>query len=135
MTGNILKEKLQMIDIQLVELASIIGISPQSLNSRLKTKDVTISFLIEICVAIKKSPYYFFKGTEYEKYFKETEYEDFEKQLGLNEPDIHYKTNNPIVETQAKTINILEREVDDLRDDKRFLKEVIENRMGNAKAG
>ncbi|MCV9934439.1 hypothetical protein OIU80_19335 [Flavobacterium sp. LS1R47] len=69
MNGNFLKEKLQLIDVQFVELSKILKITPQSLNSRFKTKDVTISFLIELCEAVKKSPYYFIKGSEYERYF------------------------------------------------------------------
>lgn len=69
MNGNFLKEKLQLIDIQFVELSKTLKITPQSLNSRFKTKDVTISFLIELCEAVKKSPYYFIKGSEYERYF------------------------------------------------------------------
>lgn len=69
MNGNFLKEKLQLIDVQFVELSKILKITPQSLNSRFKTKDVTISFLIELCEAVNKSPYYFIKGSEYERYF------------------------------------------------------------------
>jgi hypothetical protein len=69
MNGNFLKEKLQIIDTQFVELSRILNITPQSLNSRFKTKDITLSFLIELCAAVKKSPYYFIKGSEYEKYF------------------------------------------------------------------
>lgn len=69
MNGSFLKEKLQIIDTQFVELSKILNITPQSLNSRFKTKDVTLSFLIELCAAVKKSPYYFLKGSEYEKYF------------------------------------------------------------------
>jgi hypothetical protein len=69
MNGIFLKKKLQIIDTQFVELSKILNITPQSLNSRFKTKDVTLSFLIELCAAVNKSPYYFLKGSEYEKYF------------------------------------------------------------------
>ena len=69
MNGAFLKEKLQLLDVQFVELSEKLKITPQSLNSRFKTKDVTISFLIELCEAVKKSPYYFIKGSEYERYF------------------------------------------------------------------
>lgn len=69
MDGGFLKEKLQLIDTQFVELSKKLNITPQSLNSRFKTKDVTLSFLVEICAAVNKSPYYFIKGSEYEKYF------------------------------------------------------------------
>ncbi|MCV9929075.1 hypothetical protein OIU83_15525 [Flavobacterium sp. LS1R49] len=69
MNGDFLKEKLQLLDVQFVELSKKLKITPQSLNSRFKTKDVTISFLIELCEAVKKSPYYFIKGSEYESYF------------------------------------------------------------------
>ncbi|MFH7013108.1 hypothetical protein ACHRV5_14670 [Flavobacterium sp. FlaQc-52] len=69
MDGGFLKEKLQLIDTQFVELSKKLNITPQSLNSRFKTKDVTLSFLVEICAAVNKSPYYFIKGSQYEKYF------------------------------------------------------------------
>ena len=90
MNGNILKEKLQMIDIQFVELSKKLNISPQSLNSRLKTKDVTISFLIELCQAVKKSPYYFLKGSEYEKFFSVDE--------NILKVDLPTGNNIPIIE-------------------------------------
>lgn len=38
--------------------------------------------------------------------------------------------DNEIFHAQKKTISILEREVEDLRSDKEFLKNVIDNSMG-----
>ncbi len=42
--------------------------------------------------------------------------------------------DNEIVTAQKKTISILEREVEDLRSDKEFLKNVIDNGMGKGLA-
>lgn len=54
----------------------------------------------------------------------------------LSEPPAVYqleKSNEVLA--QKKTIEILESVVEDLRDDKRLLKNIIENNQGNAKLG
>lgn len=113
MNGNILKEKLQMIDIQFVELSKKLNISPQSLNSRLKTKDVTISFLIELCEAVKKSPYYFLKGSEYEKFFSVDE--------TILKVDLPTGSNIPVVEKIEK----LNEQIELLKGNKKQSEELI----------
>lgn len=113
MTGNFLKEKLQLIDIQLVDLSKNLKITPQSLNSRFKTKDVTISFLIEICAAIKKSPYYFLKGSEYEKYFVLDD--------SIIKSDVLTEESNVI----AEKIKLLEEQNQLLKDNKDQMQEII----------
>ncbi|WP_286914782.1 helix-turn-helix domain-containing protein [Flavobacterium sp. UBA4197] len=102
MTGNILKEKLQLLDIQLSEIARKLNISPQSLQSRLKTKDVTISFLIELAEAVNKSPYFFIKNTLYEKYFESS-----------NEMDIETPNKDlmALINAKDKIIELLENDV------------------------
>jgi transcriptional regulator with XRE-family HTH domain len=113
MDGNFIKEKLQLIDIQFVELSKKLGITPQSLNSRLKTKDITISFLIELCEAINKSPYYFIKGSEYEKYFTLDE--------SVLKNDIPTENSNAI----SDKIKILEEQNNLLRENKEQSHEII----------
>ena len=114
MNGSILKEKLQLIDIQFVELSKKLNISPQSLNSRLKTKDVTVSFLIELCEAIKKSPYYFLKGTEYEKYFVSEE--------NTMRGETKEEKPNELLETKNELIQLLKQENQRLKDEVAELK-------------
>lgn len=113
MNGNFLKEKLQLIDIQLVDLSKKLNITPQSLNSRFKTKDVTISFLIELCEAVKKSPYYFLKGSEYEKYFVLDD--------SVLKSDVLVENSNVI----AEKIQLLEEQNQLLKDNKEQLQEIV----------
>jgi transcriptional regulator with XRE-family HTH domain len=106
MNGNILKEKLQSIDIQFVDLSRKLNISPQSLQSRLKSKDISISFLVEICKAVNKSLYYFVKGTEYENYFK------LEESGEVSEPSSSYVNSKDLdlIKSKDKIIELLESE-------------------------
>ncbi|RKR11099.1 hypothetical protein C8C83_2797 [Flavobacterium sp. 90] len=113
MTGNFLKEKLQLLDIQLVDLSKNLQITPQSLNSRFKTKDVTISFLIELCEAVKKSPYYFLKGSEYEKYFVLND--------SVLKSDVPTENSNVI----SEKVKLLEEQNQLLKDSKEQLQEMI----------
>jgi transcriptional regulator with XRE-family HTH domain len=69
MDGAFLKEKLQMLNIQFVELAKKLEITPQSLNNRFKSKDITLDFICELSTLLNKNAYYFIKGSENEKYF------------------------------------------------------------------
>lgn len=113
MDGNFIKEKLQLIDIQFVELSKKLGITPQSLNSRLKTKDITIAFLIELCEAINKSPYYFIKGSEYEKNFTLDE--------SVLKSDIPTEKSNVI----SDKIQLLEEQNNLLKESKEQSQEII----------
>ncbi|WP_337967215.1 hypothetical protein [uncultured Flavobacterium sp.] len=113
MNGNFLKEKLQLLDIQLVDLSKNLNITPQSLNSRFKTKDVTISFLIELCEAVKKSPYYFLKGSEYEKYFVLND--------SVLKSDVPTENSTVI----SEKVKLLEEQNQLLKDNKEQLQEMI----------
>ena len=52
------------------------------------------------------------------------------KKIAIDEP----VSNNEIIVAQKKTINVLENQVEDLRQDKEFLKNVIDNGLGKANA-
>lgn len=124
MDGKILKRKLQSLDIHLTEIAKRLNISPQNLQNRLRSKEITLDFLIEISKAVNTSVYYFIKGTSYEKDFIKPD------NLVLNEPNTDFlPISNNIVEAKDQTIEILEREVEDLRSDKNFLKRIIDARI------
>ena len=60
MTGEFLKMKIKMSGYQQVEVAESLGISPQALESKLKSQDVKVSFLLQVANAINKNVYYFF---------------------------------------------------------------------------
>lgn len=60
MTGDFIRHKIINAGYQQAEVAQILGITPQTLESRLKAKDVKVSFLLAVAKAIKKNLYYFF---------------------------------------------------------------------------
>ncbi len=60
MTGDFIRHKIINAGYQQAEVAQILGITPQTLESRLKAKDVKVSFLLDVAKAIKKNLYYFF---------------------------------------------------------------------------
>lgn len=64
MDGTIVKEILLSGGYQLVDIASKLNITPQDLQSKLKSKDLKTSFLVEISNAINKSVYYFLEKGE-----------------------------------------------------------------------
>lgn len=124
MDGKILKKKLQSLDIPMIEIAKRLDISPQNLQNRFKSKEITLDFLIEISKAVNVSVYYFIKGTIYENEFFQPE------NLTVKEPESEFFTyRNNIVEAKDQTIEILEREVEDLRNDKDFLKKIIDAKI------
>jgi DNA-binding Xre family transcriptional regulator len=57
MTGKELHKILIDNKINFVELSAKLGLTPQALNSRFKTSDVTITFITEISEAINKNLY------------------------------------------------------------------------------
>ncbi|KQS48772.1 MAG: helix-turn-helix transcriptional regulator [Flavobacterium lindanitolerans] len=121
MDGKILKKKLQSLDIQMTEVAKRLNISPQNLQNRFKSKEITLDFLIEVSKAVNASVYYFIKGTAYEKEFQQPD------NVILNEPDGEFIPN--VVDAKNQTIEILQREVQDLRSDKDFLKKIIDSNL------
>lgn len=60
MDGDFIKKKIELANFQLVEVAEKIKITPQDLYSKLKAKDIKVSFLQKIAEAINKNVYYFF---------------------------------------------------------------------------
>lgn len=144
MNGNFLKERLQYFDIQLVELSKKLEISPQTLQSRFKTKDVTLNFLLEICKAINKTPYLFLKGSVYEKLI-------YTEGSFQNEVEFVEKVSEPISKNISQDdilIELLQKQIAELRQDKEELKKdkeelkkdkalltsLIETKLGNQEA-
>jgi len=124
MDGKILKKKLQSLDIQMTEVAKRLDISPQNLQNRFKSKEITLDFLIEVSKAVNVSVYYFIKDTIYENEFLQP------NSLILKEPDGEFHPNkNNLVDAKNQTIEILQREVQDLRNDKDFLKKIIDSNL------
>lgn len=80
MTGDFLKTKIKMSGFQQVEVAEKLGITPQHLESKLKSQDIKVSFLLEVARAINKNIYYFFDGLSDEFFLK--------KHLETENPDV-----------------------------------------------
>lgn len=62
MTGDYVRNKLLNEGYALVDIASKMKISPQGLNSKLKTSDIKVGVLEDIARAINKSVYFFFEN-------------------------------------------------------------------------
>lgn len=67
MNGDFLRKKIDDAGFQLVDVANYLNISPQALQSKLRSKDIGVSFLIDIANAINKNVYYFFEANEITK--------------------------------------------------------------------
>ena len=80
-----------------------------------------MDFLIEVSKAVNASVYYFIKGTAYENEFLQPD------NVILKEPDGEFIPN--VVDAKNQTIEILQREVQDLRSDKDFLKKIIDSNL------
>lgn len=63
MNGDFLRKKIELSGFQLVEVAKNMNITPQDLQSKLKSKDVKISFLEKLASSINKDVYYFFEDS------------------------------------------------------------------------
>lgn len=61
MNGDFIRKKIEESGFQLVEVARRMKISPQDLQSKLKSKDIKVSFLLNIAQSINKNLYYFFE--------------------------------------------------------------------------
>jgi hypothetical protein len=106
------------------ELARFLGVKPQTLASWHARNSYDLEVLYEKCKDI--SPDWLMSGKG-----RMLRYEaDDETYNVLREPETPYvtdkKSSEVLFNAQQKTIEILEREVADLRDDKRFLKNVID---------
>ncbi len=71
MKGNFLKEKIKNSGFQQASVAAKLGITPQSLESKLKSKDIKVSFLLEVAKAINKNVYYFFDELNHDYFVSE----------------------------------------------------------------
>lgn len=61
MNGDFIRKKIELAGFQLVDVAKNLNITPQDLHSKLKSKDIKVSFLENIAKAINKSVYFFFE--------------------------------------------------------------------------
>lgn len=98
MTGKELHNILRANEINFNELATKLGLTPQSLNSRFKTKEVSVKFLTEVSEAINKNLYTF-----------------IEKATQVNEPMAEYTQKKKFIEER---INDLEQRVSKLEQKK-----------------
>jgi len=57
MRGAELRNKLKLLGVEMVDLAGVLGISPQDLNSKLNAKDLKFSFINKIAKALNKTVY------------------------------------------------------------------------------
>ena len=58
MNGSLLKSKIIEAGFDLAEVARLLSISPQNLQSKLNSKDIKVGFLKEIAKCINRSVYY-----------------------------------------------------------------------------
>ena len=124
MNGIILKEKLQAIeDVQLVEVSKKLQISPQGLQNRFKSKDVSLDFIIQLAEAVNKSVYYFIEDTEYEKYFNGGYDYPF---MSLQEEKATYNTDREkLLQAKDDIIALLKKENEALTKDKELLAKLL----------
>lgn len=86
MTGEFLRHKIINAGYQQSEVAQTLGITPQTLESRLKANDIKVGFLIAVAKAINKNLYYFFSDYVDEFFLeKMSEEEDSPTNLGKND--------------------------------------------------
>ncbi|WP_376777154.1 helix-turn-helix transcriptional regulator [Flavobacterium covae] len=64
MNGDFLRKKIELSGFQLADVARSMNITPQNLQSKLKSKDIKVSFLEELAQSINKTVYYFFEIEE-----------------------------------------------------------------------
>jgi transcriptional regulator with XRE-family HTH domain len=105
------------------DFARLIGVSPRALSSYENgSLDITLKKIVEISEILKVNFLDLFDIPK--EYFLNQA--DIKKDT-LNEAEIYGSNNLEVV--RQKTITILEREVEDLRQDKDFLKNVIVARL------
>jgi len=62
--GDFIRKKIEIAGFQLSEVARNMNISQQDLQSKLKSKDIKVSFMENVAKAINKSVYYFFDSKD-----------------------------------------------------------------------
>ena len=86
MTGEELSIKIKSFNIGNAELAALLKISPQALNSKLNASDVKVSFIIDLARVTNKSVYEWLDETEPPTYVGEKSIDDYkDKYLNLLE--------------------------------------------------
>jgi len=110
---NILKNEGYVLD----DVATSMGISPQSLNSKLKTSDIKVGVLEDMAKAINKSVYFFFDvellNEPQEKYKKEINADDVaEKVFNKLQPQIQQILNKQTVIEAALATLLLDKDKD-----------------------
>lgn len=109
------------------ELALKTGLSKRMIiDYEKEIKDIPLKKLQLIANAFEVSIYDLIDVDVVKQYSKEKETINL-----VNEESSEYNIMAPLNEAQKKTIAILEREVQDLRNDKQFLKEIIETKLSN----
>ncbi len=103
MTGEYIRTKIITSGYQQVEVAQKLGISPQSLENRLKAKDVKVSFLLEVAKAINKTIYYFFSDFLDENFLKKDQNDSSSSYV--NEKDVKASTDDYILLKIAEVLS------------------------------
>ncbi len=90
MDGDFVRKKIELAKFQLVEVAEKMNITPQDLHSKLKAKDVKVSFLQKIAEAINKNVYYFFENENSTKSLKNVlkKNEDIFEDINEDKPNV-----------------------------------------------
>ena len=86
MNGDFIRKKIELAGFQLSEVARKMEISQQDLQSKLKSKDIKVSFMENVAKSINKSVYYFFE-TKDEKNLTNTDGKENGKENG-NKPKV-----------------------------------------------
>ncbi len=118
MKGDFLKEKIKNSGFQQSEVASKLGITPQGLESKLKSKDIKVSFLLKVAKAINKNVYYFFDELNHDYFVSnyETSSKDSQKKIEPSESDQQFLhvisetlTNklSPLLDDTENHVNLL----------------------------
>jgi len=105
------------------DFANYLGIKPTNLAMWYKRNTYDIELLFNKCEFLNPEWLLTGKGEMLKK--------NHEKITQLNEPETsyHIENKNMVVAAQQKTIAILEREIEDLRNDKKILHKIIEVKL------
>ena len=100
MNGDFLKSKIIDAGFELAEVARLLSITPQNLQSKLNSKDIKVGFLKEIAKVINKNVYYFLDIKQSEDgIIKKTK--EAENQFSENEKIRHLEA---IIEAQKNSL-------------------------------
>jgi DNA-binding Lrp family transcriptional regulator len=85
MNGEHIRKRLNDQPIPLAEVARRMDLSPQSLENRLKAKEVKIKFVVDLAQAINKNVYFLIKGSSIEKAFFTSDRSNTDTKISQNE--------------------------------------------------